>query len=168
MTKIVKSEKVPKQMLSIFNSIVKLTDKYCKEYLNDEYALMARYAAAALSRKRSSPLVKGRIKTWACAIVYALGQVNFLFDKSQEIYVSATNLCKGFGVATSTASDKAKTIRDLLKMYKMDPNWCLPSKIDQNPMAWTIMYNGFIIDARNLPREIQEIAYQKGLIPYIP
>jgi len=25
-----------------------------------------------------------------------------------------------------------------------------------------------IVDARHLPREIQEVAYRKGLIPYIP
>jgi len=28
--------------------------------------------------------------------------------------------------------------------------------------------SGFIIDIRDAPREIQELAYQKGLIPYIP
>ncbi len=168
MPKISKSEKVPKQMQSIFDAIVELTDKFSKEYLNDEYALLSRYATAALCRKRPSPLVTGYIDTWACAIIYALGQVNFLFDKSQKIYVSANDLCEGFGIAKSTASNKSKTVRDLLRMSQMDPNWCLPSKMDSNPMVWTIMYNGLIIDARVLPRAIQEIAYQKGLIPYIP
>lgn len=28
--------------------------------------------------------------------------------------------------------------------------------------------NGFAVDAGYAPREIQEIAYEKGLIPYIP
>jgi len=168
MPKISKSEKVPKQMQSIFHAITELTDKFSKEYLSDEYALLSRYATAALCRKRPSPLVKGYINTWACAIIYALGQVNFLFDKSQEIYVSANDLCEGFGIAKSTASNKSKTVRDLLKMSQMDPNWCLPSKMDSNPRVWTIMYNGFIVDARSLPRAIQEVAYQKGLIPYIP
>jgi hypothetical protein len=35
-------------------------------------------------------------------------------------------------------------------------------------MAWMIMVNGLIVDARSLPRLIQEEAYAKGLIPYIP
>jgi hypothetical protein len=35
-------------------------------------------------------------------------------------------------------------------------------------MAWMISVNGFIVDARRLSREIQEVAYEKGLIPYIP
>ncbi len=37
--------------------------------------------AAALSRKRPSPLSTGRERSWAVGIIYALGQVNFLFDK---------------------------------------------------------------------------------------
>lgn len=53
-------------------------------------------------------------------------------------------------------------------MYQLDPNWTLPSLMDHNPMAWMITVNGLIIDARHAPREIQEAAYRKGLIPYIP
>jgi len=53
-------------------------------------------------------------------------------------------------------------------MTQADPNWYLPSKMDENPMAWWIMVNGLIVDARHLPREVQEVAYEKGLIPYVP
>lgn len=35
-------------------------------------------------------------------------------------------------------------------------------------MAWMISFNGLIIDARSLPPEIQQMAYEKGLIPYLP
>ena len=35
-------------------------------------------------------------------------------------------------------------------------------------MAWMIMVDGLIVDARHVPRQIQEEAYRKGLIPYIP
>jgi hypothetical protein len=28
--------------------------------------------------------------------------------------------------------------------------------------------NGFVVDARRLQREVQEEAYRKGLIPYVP
>ncbi len=40
--------------------------------------------------------------------------------------------------------------------------------MDHNPMAWMITVNGLIIDARHAPRAIQEEAYRKGIIPYIP
>ena len=168
MTRISKSEKIPKQMKAKFDAIVVLTDTFCNKHLNEEYAQLARQAVAALCRKRPSPLMKGRVNTWACGIIYALGFVNFLFDKSQEPYMSAADLCKGFGVSKSTGSAKSKTIRDALDMVQMDPNWYLPSKIDDNPMAWMIMVDGFVLDVRTMPREVQEVAYRKGLIPYIP
>jgi hypothetical protein len=53
-------------------------------------------------------------------------------------------------------------------MYQFDPNWTLPSKVDENPLIWMIQVNGLIVDARHEPREIQVEAFLKGLIPYIP
>jgi len=163
-----KSERVPKKMRAKFDAIVALTDPFCKEHLDEEYAQLARQATAALCRKRPSPLLSGRVNSWACGIVYALGFVNFLFDKTQDPHVSAAELCEWFGVSKSTGSAKSRAVRDALNMMQMDPNWYRPSKMDDNIMAWMIMVDGFIVDARRLPREIQEVAYEKGLIPYVP
>ena len=168
MPRIKKSEKVPKKMREKFDAIVTLTDAVCEEHLNEEYAQLARQATAALCRKRLSPLLSGRVSSWACGIVYALGFVNFLFDKSQHPHVSAAELCAAFGVAKGTGAAKSKTVRETLGMAQMDPNWYLPSQMDDNIVAWMIMVNGLIVDARRLPLEIQEIAYEKGLIPYVP
>ena len=168
MANINKTEQVPKNMQRVFDTIVALTDEFSHQHLNEEYAQLARYATAALCRKRPSPLVNGYANTWACGIIYALGFVNFLFDKSQNPYINATDLCERFNISKSTGSAKSKVVRDILKMSQLDPNWCLPSKLDDNPMAWLIMVNGLAVDARHLSRDLQEIAYQKGLIPYIP
>jgi hypothetical protein len=51
--------------------------------------------------------------------------------------------------------NKSKDIRDLLKITVMDPDWTLPSRLDDNIMAWMISVNGMILDARYLPRELQ-------------
>ena len=161
-----KSEKVPKSMKPTFDTIVALTNSFCEEHLNEEYAQLARQATAALCRKRPSPLTSGRANSWACGIVYALGFVNFLFDKPQGLYMSAADLCEGLGTSKSTGSAKSKVVCDTLNMMQLDPNWCLPSQLDENPLAWWIMVNGFIVDARTMSREIQEVAYQKRLIPY--
>ncbi len=59
-------------------------------------------------------------------------------------------------------------VPSMMGMYQMDPDWILPSNIDDNLLAWMIQVNGFVIDARHAPREIQEEAFRKGLIPYIP
>jgi hypothetical protein len=80
----------------------------------------------------------------------------------------ADELCAVFGVSQSSGSSKAKKIRDMLKIYQLDPNWCLPSLMDDNPMVWILQVNGLMVDVRQMPREVQVIAYEKGLIPYIP
>jgi len=168
MTQTTQSERVPKKMQAKFEEIVTITDRVCQEYLDEEYAQLARYATAALCRKRPSPLVRGGVDIWACGIVYALGSVNFLFDQSQDPHLSADELCAAFGVNKSSGANKARIVRDALDMFQMDPHWYRPSQMDDNIMAWMIMVDGLVYDARSLPREIQEIAYEKGLIPYIP
>ncbi len=168
MARVSKSEKVPKPMQTTFDAIVALTDPFCRERLTDEYAQLARQAAAALCRKRPSPLLQGRINTWSCGILYALGSVNFLFDRSQAPYLPAAELCGAFGVSKSTGAAKSKAVRDALDTFQMDPNWSLPSKLADNPMVWMIQVNGLVVDARGLPVELQEVAFEKGLIPYVP
>lgn len=160
--------KVPKAMQARYDQISTLTGAFCQEHLNAEYADLSRQMAAALARKRPSPLSSGRAKTWACGVIYALGQVNFLFDRDQTPHMRADELCELFGVAKSTGGNKAKQIRDSLKINYFGHEWMLPSRQADSPMAWMIMLDGLIVDARRLPRHIQEIAYEKGLIPYVP
>lgn len=168
MAKAKKSETVPKTMQAKFDSITALTDDFAAKHLNDEYAQLIRYATAALCRKRPSPLASGRDYTWACGITHALGMVNFLFDSSQDPHLSAGELYEIFGVSASTGQAKSKKVRDTLKMSQLDPHWSLPSKMDSNPLIWMLEVNGFIMDMRSAPRELQEAALGKGLIPYIP
>lgn len=80
----------------------------------------------------------------------------------------ADDLAAAFGLSKSTVGNKAKQIKDLLQIGVFDPDWTLPSKIEQNPLAWMITVNGLIVDARHAPRALQEEAYRKGLIPYLP
>jgi hypothetical protein len=161
-------ERVPKELQPIYGEITAITDAFCTEHLNDEYAQMSRKLAAALSRKRPSPLLRGKAATWACGIVYTIGSVNFLSDRSFEPYMRMEDLCALMGVSKSSGANKAAEIRKLFDMYQFNPNWTMPSLMDQNPMAWMITVNGLIVDARHAPRELQEEAYRKGLIPYIP
>lgn len=163
-----KSENVPAAMKPRFDEIMALTEVFCSQHLNDEYALVCRQMAAALARKRPSPLVTGKANTWAAGIVQTVGSVNFLFDRSQTLHMRSDDLATGFGLSKSTVANKSKQIKDLLKIGLMDPAWTLPSRIDNNPMAWMLSVDGFIIDARYAPRPIQEQAFRMGLIPYLP
>lgn len=168
MAKVKHSEKVPKAMQTTFDRIVDLTDAVARQHLNDEYAQLIRYATAALCRKRPSPLSRGRPDTWACGITHALGMVNFLFDSSQDPHLKASELYEAFGVSQSSGQAKSKAVRDTLEMFQLDPDWCLPSRLEDNPLAWMLMVDDVVVDMRQAPRHIQELAYEQGLIPYVP
>lgn len=162
------TERIPKAMAGKFAAITALTDTFCTEYLNDEYRTMIHRVVGALARKRPSPLARGKENVWAGAAVHAVGRVNFLDDSSRTPHCKPTVIYKHFGIAESTGQNKSKEIRDLLKMGHFAPEWTLPSQLANNPMAWMIQVNGFIIDARHAPVEIQRAAAERGLIPYFP
>lgn len=151
-----------------YEAVTGITDEFCHEHLNAHYADLSRKMAAALSRKRPSPLASGRVSSWAAGIVYALGRVNFLFDRSQEPHMSAGELCEKIGVSQSTASNKSREIWDRLDLIQLHPEWCLPSRLEENPLAWIIEVNGLAVDARMMPKEVQDEAHRLGLIPYVP
>lgn len=160
--------KVPKKMREKYEAVTGITDEFCREHLNEEYADLSRKMAAALSRKRPSPLESGRTRSWAAGIIYALARVNFLYDKSREPYMTTSELCEKIGVSQSNASSKSREIWYRLGLMQMHPDWCLPSMLEENPLAWIVEVNGLPVDARMMPREVQEEAYRLGLIPYVP
>jgi len=51
---------------------------------------------------------------------------------------------------------------------KRPSDWTLPSRLADNPLVWMVQINGLMIDIRRSPPELQRLAYEKGLIPFIP
>jgi hypothetical protein len=160
--------KIPSQAEPFFKEVVIILEQFCKEKLNTEYFELSVALAAKIARKRPSPFLFSSGRSWAAGIVHALGMVNFLFDKSQSPHLSSKELCNWFQLSQSTVSAKSKTIRDMFRIIQLDPKWCLPSKLEDNPFTWFIAVNGFILDARQAPYELQLEAYRSGLIPYVP
>src|SRR5688572_33506276 len=108
MTKFNRSKSVPKNVQATWEAIVALTDAFCDQHLNAEYRELARGMAGALARKRPSPLASGQPRSWACGIVYALGQVHFLSDGASQPYMGMGDACAAFGVNQHTASASAR------------------------------------------------------------
>jgi len=149
-------------------AILKIVDDFCREHLNSEYATLCYALVEKLARVSPSPLAAGKANVWACAVIRVIGWVNFLDDPSQQPHMKLTAIDKALGVGHGTAQTRSKLIRDLFGIQQLDRNWTLPGLMDQNPMTWLIKVDGFVVDARMMPRETQEIAFRMGLIPYIP
>jgi hypothetical protein len=168
MAKFNRPKSVPKSMQATYDAIVRPTDEFCAKHLNSEYRDLARDMTAALCRKRPSPLASGQPRTWACAILYELGRVNFLSDPSTRPHMTLAELCAACGVGPSTASAKARVIANTLGVNRLNPSWMLPSLVERHPLVWMADVNGVPVDLRTMPREVQAIAFEKGMIPYIP
>jgi hypothetical protein len=162
MAKLTRSRSVPKAMQATYDTITALTDGFCQDHLDDEYLELARDMTAALCRKRPSPVSSGQPRTWACGIIYALGQINFLSDKSFKPYMTMADVCAGFGVGQSTASAKAQVISRALDAHRMNPKWSLPSLFEQNPLVWMAEVNGLLVDLRDMPREVRRLPLRRA------
>ena len=162
------SSEVPAEFRQVYLELVSLTDEFCNERLNVEYQELCREMAIAICQPES-PVLRGKRASWASGIVYAVGWVNFLGDPSQEPHVRSEEIAEWFGVSTATMHSKAKAIREGLGLMALDPEFTLPSRIEENRLIWMMQLdNGLIIDIRQAPREAQVAAYERGLIPYIP
>jgi hypothetical protein len=112
------------------DEIVGMTDAFCREFLDDEYATLCQKLAGILARKRPSPLVRGKPESWASGIVRVVGWVNFLNDPSQPHHMTMADIDERMGVSAPTGSAKATAIRKLIKIRPFDPDWTLPSRMD--------------------------------------
>ena len=125
----------------------------CRDKIDDEYYYLGILLLEKLARKRPSPLLAGKTHVWAAGILCALGTINFLFDKTSVPYIRRDDLAGYCGVKPSTAAEKSRQIRDLLKMNYWDPRFSTQRMHDRSPMKNLIITgNGFILDLQSLFR----------------
>lgn len=137
--------------------LIAMTEGFCNLYLDDDYKQLCEKLIQKMSRKRNIPFLSGRIEIWAAAIVYALGSINFLFDKNFKPYATAEEICKYFGTTKSSTSQKAKIIRDMFGLEYWDKEFSTTHMKESNPFSGLVMINRMIFDKRFLPPEVQEI-----------
>jgi Domain of unknown function (DUF6398) len=159
------SLRIPTAMLERAEAIIEVTDATCHEHLDDEYGQIARRLVARLARKRPSPLSRGDVRIWAAGVIYAVGQINFLFDRSQSPHLTADQLAERLGVVKTTMANKAGLINRTLDIGIFEPDLTRIAIVEQHPVAWLVEVDGFIIDVRTLPADLQDEARRRGLIP---
>jgi hypothetical protein len=161
--------RVPKALREQVSEILAITDQFCDEHLDAEYASLCRQMVAKLARKRPSPLTRGDLRIWAASAIYAVGANNFLFDPDETPHLSADRLSELLDVPKSTMAAKAKRVRDVLGLAgQMDVEFCRRALLEDHPLAWLVEVNGMIVDAQCLPAETQAEARRRGLIPAFP
>lgn len=144
--------------------IAKIEEKcfnFCDQFLDEEYKAIVDKLIGKLSRKRPSPLLRGKEEIWAAGIVHAVGQVNFLNDRSFEPYISFDDLNIHFGTKKSSVGNKAADIRNMFKMDRMSNfEFMTSSRKGEHPLYNSVMVNGFIVPVSSLPKEYQELVFK--------
>jgi len=147
--------KIPRAMRPRAAEMFTITDELCGACLDREYAEVGLELVARLARKRPSPLARGDMRIWAAGALYALGQINFLFDRSQQPHLTADQLAGQLGVVKATMANKAAVVRRTLVLHYYEPGLTRRSLYDDPPLA---------LMALALPAAFQAAARRLSLI----
>ena len=139
------------------NKLLEMTGVFCSQKLDDDYFQLCEKLIKKLGRKREVPFQRGKLEIWAAAVVYAIGSINFLFDKSFEPYMSSEQICEYFGTKSSTVSNKAREIKDMFKMWHFSPEFSTQRMTESNPLNKMVMIDGLIMPVDALPEELQQM-----------
>ncbi len=159
---------VPQAVRPYSNHIVAATDAVCLEHLDEEYAGLCRRVVGKLGRKRPSPLTRGDPGIWAAGVVYAVGQLNFVFDPEQTPHATADQLSGWLGVKKTTMANKARLIRDTLQLSHFDGELMRRDLVEAGLLTWLLEVDGLLVDIRQAPIQFQVRAFELGLIPFVP
>jgi hypothetical protein len=130
---------------SIQRQLTEMTAAVCRQHADAEYARLCEKLIEKMARKRTVPFLSGRPQIWAAAIIYAIGSINFLFDKSFKPYATPDTLCDYFQLSKRTVAQKAKLIRDMFKLEHFDPEFSTQHMAQNNPFARMAVVDGFIV-----------------------
>jgi hypothetical protein len=140
------------------SALIEMTAAFSSARLDDEYGELCERLIRKMARKRSVPFLRGKPEIWAAAVVYAVGQINFLFDKSFEPHVTAGEICDHFGAKKSSVSQKAKAIRDMFKLDYWNPEFSTSRVLARSPLKDLMMVDDLIVHRGALARLFEEAA----------
>lgn len=159
---------IPVALKPQVEQILERLEAVCTEPLGADFVAPCQDMALDLARLRNSPLKTGRALSWACAIAYTVGDLNFLYDPSRRPKWRGADVCAMFGVSQSAVSPKSTQIRRALGLSPIDTRYWVPRLYPNNPFVWILSVNGLLMDIRQAPLGAQREASRKGLIPYVP
>ena len=137
--------------------LLELTGIFCSQKLDDDYFQLCEKLIKKMGRKRDVPFKRGKIEIWAAAVIYSVGSINFLFDKSFEPYMPAQKISDYFGTKNSTVSNKAQQIREMFDMTMFDKEFATDHMNETNPFNNLVVVNGLIVPLSSIPEDLQEL-----------
>jgi len=139
------------------NEVKEILLPFCTKYLNEELTGYVLKLLERLSRKRVISITRGKPEIWAAGIIYVIARLNFLFDKSNQFYLSADTIADFFEVNKSTTSQKASLIEEVCNISIGEKGLCGEEISDMFEFVQTP--EGFIFHKKWLKEKIVEVAF---------
>ena len=96
-----------------------------------------------MQKSRKLNTNRGKPGVWAASLVHVIGRMNFLYDKSQPIYISLGTICDTFGAPKTTVGTKATEIERALKLGNVTAGLCRSELM--KPLIMLELNNGMVI-----------------------
>lgn len=102
--------------------LTEMVEEFCDEYLNDEYKQLSLKIIEEMANGKSVYFQRGKLEVWASAIIYAVCQINSLFDESNEVHITRKDIFNYFNTKQSIVLRKAVNLRNI---YNLDNRFSL-------------------------------------------
>ena len=113
------------------NQLIDLVSSFCDRELNEEYKQACIKLIEMMAKKRRVLFKRGKLEIWASAVIYAIIQINVVYNENLDVYTTPEVICAYFDTSVSIVSDKASMIQDLFKI-KQIKNEFLINNIELN------------------------------------
>jgi len=130
---VAKAQKPALTLAELKKQLTAHTDAFCKELLTNEYRDMCRVMIKGLCVK-DSPALEGDVRTWAAAVVGAIGYVNELHDSKMQPHYSKAVFLKKLNVDAQEYKAYLQVLIHGFDLIEYDPDFTLPSLIPLNPL----------------------------------
>ena len=104
--------------------IQELIEGFCSEYLDSEYKKFSVNLLKKLSRKKTYSITRGKKEIWASSVIYVIARLNFLFDRDNDLFLTADQICDHFGTKKKTVSSKATEIEKAVNIQMGEKDFC--------------------------------------------
>jgi hypothetical protein len=117
--------------------------EFSDKYLDDELKGYAFKLWQQLGKKQTYNVTGGKKEIWAAAVIYVIGRLNFLFDKSNSNHLTADTICDFFGTSKNTVSGRATEIEKVCKIRQGHKGLCRPDISDS--LTFIQLPNGIVL-----------------------
>lgn len=139
------------------SKLLEMTGMFCSQKLDDDYFKLSEKLIKKMGRKRDVPFKRGKLEIWAAAVIYTIGSINFLFDKSFEPFIKSEEISDFFGTKNATVSNKAGQIRKMFNLTMFDNEFATEHMNESNPLNDLVVVDGLIMPLSSIPENLQEL-----------